>query len=107
MPFSSAPPVNDTGDVTNVTLALRTLGSFDFEGHSLTQFVRHCAEHYLASEHKEIRAEAVITCARLLSPLLQVVLSFLRVRVKGEGTFLAWDSSICAPVSSLWLENIL
>ncbi|BFZ23557.1 hypothetical protein BsWGS_26596 [Bradybaena similaris] len=72
-PLLSAPPVNDTGDVTNVTLALRTLGSFDFEGHSLTQFVRHCAEHYLASEHKEIRAEAVTTCARLLSPLLQLL----------------------------------
>ncbi|XP_035824600.1 serine/threonine-protein kinase mTOR isoform X2 [Aplysia californica] len=69
----SAPPINDASDVTNVTLALRTLGSFDFEGHSLTQFVRHCAEHYLASEHKEIRMEAVITCARLLSPLLQLL----------------------------------
>lgn len=68
----SAPPINDASDVTNVTLALRTLGNFDFEGHSLTQFVRHCAEHYLASEHKDIRMEAVITCARLLSPLLQV-----------------------------------
>nr|FAA04053.1 TPA: mechanistic target of rapamycin [Lymnaea stagnalis] len=72
-PPMSAPPVNDTSDVTNVTLALRTLGSFDFEGHSLTQFVRHCAEHYLGSEHKEIRMEAVTTCAQLLSPLLQLL----------------------------------
>jgi len=43
-----------------------------FEGHSLTQFVKHCAEHYLSSEYKEIRMEAVRTCARLLSPLLKV-----------------------------------
>ncbi|GFN76929.1 mechanistic target of rapamycin (serine/threonine kinase) [Plakobranchus ocellatus] len=73
-PLIPAPPINDPSDVTNVTLALRTLGSFDFEGHSLTQFVRHCAEHYLGSEHKEIRMEAVITCARLLSPLLKLLL---------------------------------
>lgn len=41
-------------------------------GHSLTQFVQHCAEQYLSSDHKEIRMEAVRTCARLLTPLLQV-----------------------------------
>ncbi|KAK0063750.1 serine/threonine-protein kinase mTOR-like isoform X1 [Biomphalaria pfeifferi] len=69
-PVQTAIPLSDANDVTNVTLALRTLGSFDFEGHSLTQFVRHCAEHYLGSEHKEIRMEAVTTCAQLLSPLL-------------------------------------
>lgn len=56
----------------SVTLALRTLGNFDFEGHHLTQFVRHCAENYLASEHKEIRMEAVKTCCRLLGPSLNV-----------------------------------
>ncbi|XP_014662370.1 PREDICTED: serine/threonine-protein kinase mTOR-like [Priapulus caudatus] len=61
-----------TNDVASVTLALRTLGSFDFDGHSstLTQFVRYCAEMYLASEHEEIRMEAVRTCSRLLSPSL-------------------------------------
>lgn len=63
----------ESHDVTSITLALRTLGSFDFEGHSLTQFVKHCAEHYLASEHKEIRLEAVQTCARLLTPLLTLL----------------------------------
>ncbi|XP_074653906.1 serine/threonine-protein kinase mTOR-like [Tubulanus polymorphus] len=60
-------------DVTSVTLALKTLGTFDFEGHSLTQFVRHCAEHFLCSEHKEVRIEAVRTCSRLLTPLLKVL----------------------------------
>ena len=59
-------------DVTSTTLALKTLGSFDFEGHSLTQFVRHCADHFLSSEYKEIRMEAVKTCAKLLMPLLNV-----------------------------------
>ncbi|XP_060595349.1 serine/threonine-protein kinase mTOR-like [Ruditapes philippinarum] len=71
----SSGTVVEVQDVTSITLALKTLGSFDFEGHSLTQFVRHCAEHYLASEHKEIRSEAVKTCARLLSPLLNLLAS--------------------------------
>ncbi|KAL8588022.1 hypothetical protein ACOMHN_026139 [Nucella lapillus] len=65
----------EPNDVTSITLALRTLGSFDFEGHSLTQFVKHCAEHYLGSDHKEIRLEAVQTCARLLTPLLYLLAS--------------------------------
>ena len=60
-------------NVTHITLALRTLGSFDFEGHSLTQFVRYCAENFLISEHKEIRIEAVRTCSRLLLPSLTVL----------------------------------
>ncbi|XP_041377661.1 serine/threonine-protein kinase mTOR-like isoform X2 [Gigantopelta aegis] len=62
--------MNDPHDVTSITLALNTLGNFDFEGHSLTQFVRHCADHYLSSENKGIRMEAVQTCAKLLTPLL-------------------------------------
>ncbi len=53
-------------DTAAVVLALRTLGSFDFEGHSLLSFVRHCAGHYLQSEERRIRLEAVRTCASLL-----------------------------------------
>ena len=44
-------------------------------GHSLTLFVRHCAEKFLNSEHKEIRYEAVKTCSRLLSPSLASITS--------------------------------
>lgn len=62
----------DSQDDTSITLALSTLGSFDFEGHSLTQFVLHCAENYLCSRSKKIRSEAIRTCARLLMPLLTV-----------------------------------
>ncbi|XP_013778468.1 serine/threonine-protein kinase mTOR-like [Limulus polyphemus] len=61
----------ESTDVASTTLALRTLGSFDFQGRSLMQHVRHCAECYLASEHKDIRLEAVRTCCRLLSPALR------------------------------------
>ncbi|KAK5863187.1 hypothetical protein PBY51_000236 [Eleginops maclovinus] len=32
--------IPEASDVGSITLALRTLGSFEFEGHSLTQFVR-------------------------------------------------------------------
>lgn len=44
-----------------------------FPGHSLTQFVRHCADHFLNSEHKEIRMEAARTCSRLLTPSIHLI----------------------------------
>uniref|UniRef100_A0A4W3GLM4 Serine/threonine-protein kinase TOR n=1 Tax=Callorhinchus milii TaxID=7868 RepID=A0A4W3GLM4_CALMI len=65
--------IPEAGDVGSITLALRTLGSFEFEGHSLTQFVRHCADHFLNSEHKEIRMEASRTCSRLLTPSIHLI----------------------------------
>ena len=43
-------------DTGAVVLGLQTLGSFDFEGHSLLGFVQHCATHYLHSEEKLIRS---------------------------------------------------
>merc|ERR1719361_1574922 len=57
-------------DTASIVLGLRTLGSFDFEGHSLLQFVRHCADNYLHSEEKLIRLEAVRTCSALLKGTL-------------------------------------
>ena len=76
-------------DIGSVTLALQTLGSFNFGGkqsvlHSHThssltppppanpplQLVQNCAEHYLTSEHRSVRMEAVRTCAALLVPSL-------------------------------------
>eukprot|EP00092_Neocalanus_flemingeri_P019853 GFUD01021504.1.p1 GENE.GFUD01021504.1~~GFUD01021504.1.p1 ORF type:complete len:2235 (+),score=707.01 GFUD01021504.1:192-6707(+) len=60
----------DPPDSQSVVLGLNTLGSFDFEGHSLLQFVRHCADTYLHSEEKEIRLEAVKTCSSLLRSAL-------------------------------------
>ena len=53
-----------------VVLGLRTLGTFDFEGQSLLQFVRHCADTYLHSEETVIRLEAVKTCSLLLKGTL-------------------------------------
>ncbi|KAJ8022045.1 Serine/threonine-protein kinase mTOR [Holothuria leucospilota] len=72
-PTSGSQPSNtENGDTKNIVLALRTLGSFDFEGHSLTQFVRHCADNFLSSEHTEIRKEAAWTCSRLLQPSINL-----------------------------------
>lgn len=55
-------------DTASIVLALRTLGTFHFEGqHSLLTFVRRCAEHFIQSDQQEVRLEAVKTSAKLLS----------------------------------------
>ncbi|XP_052755019.1 serine/threonine-protein kinase mTOR [Galleria mellonella] len=55
-------------DTASIVLALQTLGTFHFEGEqSLLMFVRRCADHFLQSEHQEIRLEAVKTAAKLLA----------------------------------------
>ncbi|CAG9788845.1 unnamed protein product [Diatraea saccharalis] len=55
-------------DTSSIVLALRTLGTFQFEGqHSLLTFVRRCADHFLQSDQQEIRLEAVKTSAKLLA----------------------------------------
>ncbi|KAJ9575042.1 hypothetical protein L9F63_007777, partial [Diploptera punctata] len=69
--LSSHGPGQDSQDVSSIVLALRTLGSFNFDGHSLLQFVRRCADHFLTSEQQEVRLEAVRTCSRLLRLALQ------------------------------------
>ena len=58
-------------DVATIVLALRTLGTFNFEGHSLLPFVQRCADHFLTNEHQEIRIEAVQTCSSLLKVSIQ------------------------------------
>nr|AEA11029.1 target of rapamycin [Ochlerotatus triseriatus] len=60
-------------DTPTTVLALRTLGTFNFEGHSLLPFVQRCADHFLLSEQQEIRIEAVQTCTLLLKLALQSV----------------------------------
>ena len=44
--------------------------SSSFAAHPPLQLVQNCAEHYLTSEHRSIRMEAVRTCAALLVPNL-------------------------------------
>lgn len=58
-------------DVATIVLALRTLGTFNFEGHSLLPFVQRCADHFLTNDQQEIRIEAVQTCSSLLKISIQ------------------------------------
>ncbi|KAG6014979.1 hypothetical protein E4U54_004504, partial [Claviceps lovelessii] len=48
-----------------VKLALNTLGSFDFTGHVLNEFVRDVAIKYVEDEDPEIREAAALTCCQL------------------------------------------
>ncbi|KAK0217827.1 phosphatidylinositol 3-kinase [Armillaria fumosa] len=55
---------NDKSSET-ITLALTTLGSFDFTGHLLNEFVRQCALPYLEDDNADVRRAAALTCCRL------------------------------------------
>ncbi|KXN92422.1 Phosphatidylinositol 3-kinase tor2 [Leucoagaricus sp. SymC.cos] len=48
-----------------LALALNTLGTFDFSGHVLNEFVRTCAVPYLEDDHPDVRRAAATTCCRL------------------------------------------
>lgn len=50
---------------SEVKLALNTLGSFDFSGHILNEFVRDVAIKYVEDEDPEIREAAALTCCQL------------------------------------------
>lgn len=68
-PWSASSPIlapATEADVPSTVLALRTLGTFNFDGNPLLQFVRRCADHFLTSEQSQVRLEAVRTCSRLL-----------------------------------------
>lgn len=48
-----------------IALALITLGSFDFTGHVLNEFVRSCALPYLDHDQAEVRQAAALTSCKL------------------------------------------
>ncbi|KAF8421355.1 armadillo-type protein [Terfezia claveryi] len=48
-----------------ITLALHTLGSFDFSGHVLNEFVRDCVIRYVEDDNAEVRKAAALTCCQL------------------------------------------
>lgn len=58
-------------EVAVIVLALKTLGTFHFEGQNLLPFVQRCADDFLTNEHQEIRIEAVQTCSSLLKISIQ------------------------------------
>lgn len=66
--MSSMILANEPQDTASVVLALRTLGTFDFEGqHSLLTFAKQCADHFIQSDQQEVRLEAVKTSAKILA----------------------------------------
>ncbi|KAI5778883.1 armadillo-type protein [Geopyxis carbonaria] len=48
-----------------ITLALHTLGSFDFTNHVLNEFVRDVAMKYVEDNNTEVRKAAALTCCQL------------------------------------------
>lgn len=74
-PDSRAPTVPSFGKDPNsqpqeatdneITLALHTLGSFDFSGYILNEFVRDVAIKYVDNDNPEIRKASALTCCQL------------------------------------------
>ncbi|KAL7753608.1 phosphatidylinositol kinase- protein kinase tor1 [Sorochytrium milnesiophthora] len=60
-------PSPESRDTASVLLALRTLGTFDFKGHSLNEFIREVVTLYLDDDMLEVRQAAVTTCASILA----------------------------------------
>ncbi|CAO1620602.1 unnamed protein product [Sympodiomycopsis kandeliae] len=63
--FRDVNPAPPETNLTTVTVALQTLGTFDFSGHILNEFARNCTLPYLEDDHAVIRKAAAVTCARL------------------------------------------
>ncbi|EHA57873.1 hypothetical protein MCOR27_008212 [Pyricularia oryzae] len=68
-----------------VKLALNTLGSFDFSGHVLNEFVRDVAIKYVEDDDPEIRQAAALTCCQLyvVDPIVNQV-SYHALQVVGD-----------------------
>lgn len=68
-----------------VALALHTLGSFDFSGHILNEFVRDVAIRYVENENPEIRKASALTCCQLFvhDPIINQTSSH-SIQVVGE-----------------------
>ena len=103
-------------DVETITLALRTLGNFDFTGHSLNEFVRECVVSFLEDDHADVRKAAAETCCKVcflflflfLFALLFIFLFFLSITTQklspisalGQATIL--HSIQCLHSSNHW-----
>ncbi|KAK2737357.1 phosphatidylinositol kinase- protein kinase tor1 [Myotisia sp. PD_48] len=59
--FSSLQEHSDS----EIALALHTLGSFDFSGHILNEFVRDIAIKFVENDNAEIRKASALTCCQL------------------------------------------
>ena len=64
--FSSLSDASELSANEKISLALKTLGQFDFKSYHLLDLVRDCALNYLDHPSPAIRTEAVKTCAKLM-----------------------------------------
>ncbi|EWC44191.1 phosphatidylinositol 3-kinase tor2 [Drechslerella stenobrocha 248] len=71
-PTTMQQPIKDVRDLsggelkdTEIILALHTLGSFDFSGRILNEFVRDCVIKYVEDDNLEVRKAAALTCCQL------------------------------------------
>ncbi|KAH8375520.1 target of rapamycin [Drosophila serrata] len=78
IPYSAVPLIAIDGslimqnaDGATTVLALKTLGTFNFEEQNMLDFVQRCADYFIIHEQQEIRLEAVQTCTRLLKLAVQ------------------------------------
>lgn len=65
VPKDSKDPLAYEHRQAEIKLALNTLGSFDFSGHVLNEFVRDVAIKYVEDDSPEIREAAALTCCQL------------------------------------------
>lgn len=65
IPKDSKDPLAYEHRKAEIKLALNTLGSFDFSGHVLNEFVRDVAIKYVDDDDAEIREAAALTCCQL------------------------------------------
>lgn len=85
-PMSSIPSaVHEQKDPVMVTLALSTLGDFDFSGHILSEFIADCIVTYLEDDSPEVRLAAASTTSKLFAedPIVHQI-SAHAVRLVGE-----------------------
>ncbi|KAH8327771.1 hypothetical protein KR074_003539 [Drosophila pseudoananassae] len=77
IPYAAIPPIAidpslmQNVDTATKVLALKTLGTFNFEEQNMLDFVQRCADYFIIHEQQEIRLEAVQTCTRLLKLAVQ------------------------------------
>ncbi|KAL3477332.1 armadillo-type protein [Aspergillus californicus] len=58
---------HDSYSDSEIALALHTLGSFDFSGYILNEFVRDIAINYLENNNSEIRKALAFTCCQIFA----------------------------------------
>ncbi|KAE9555270.1 hypothetical protein FO519_001521 [Halicephalobus sp. NKZ332] len=70
------PPLNSysikSDDVPTMVLALKALGDFDFQRHSLQMFIKYLTQAYFYCDQIEIRLVAVDCCAKIVQPFIRI-----------------------------------